>query len=361
MSDDQDESEDESEGTAGAGAAVDDPLAALQEKLKELSTAYELVVKNSHQLSKLTTELESGSSKGASAGTKPKEKFALLKLTLGAMVKVSKSARLQGVAIIPYVMLFFIQAAEEFMVQARGTERRWSRALQHEHSLRLQLQENMEALANQMHGLEDEARLSVFPLTSDAAPLGVDASSFDEVAGEVGAEVKGKKPAMELDRGQSDSDDDDKFFDAPEIFAEELKRATDKGPTLPFNRCMLEGSAVGHRRNISTISVNDSTAMISTSDSDVREKLPQVSSDRRMVVSVILLVQLTFSNTLCQVPAGPSPSFLENASVPTLAVRRTTIPPKPSHKLNLWSVMKNCIGKDLSKIPMPVSMPIAAS
>lgn len=35
--------------------------------------------------------------------------------------------------------------------------------------------------------------------------------------------------------------------------------------------------------------------------------------------------------------------------------RRTRIPDKPNYSLNLWSIMKNCIGKELSKIPMPVS------
>lgn len=35
--------------------------------------------------------------------------------------------------------------------------------------------------------------------------------------------------------------------------------------------------------------------------------------------------------------------------------RRTKVPEKPIHPLNLWSIIKNCIGKDLSKIPMPVN------
>ena len=35
--------------------------------------------------------------------------------------------------------------------------------------------------------------------------------------------------------------------------------------------------------------------------------------------------------------------------------RRNWITEKPNISLNLWSVMKNCIGKELSKIPMPVS------
>ncbi|XP_041692304.1 oxysterol-binding protein 2-like isoform X3 [Coregonus clupeaformis] len=35
--------------------------------------------------------------------------------------------------------------------------------------------------------------------------------------------------------------------------------------------------------------------------------------------------------------------------------RRSHIPDKPNYSLNLWSIMKNCIGKELSKIPMPVN------
>uniref|UniRef100_A0A0M3K554 Oxysterol-binding protein n=1 Tax=Anisakis simplex TaxID=6269 RepID=A0A0M3K554_ANISI len=35
--------------------------------------------------------------------------------------------------------------------------------------------------------------------------------------------------------------------------------------------------------------------------------------------------------------------------------RRTRIPDRPQVSLNLWSIMRNCIGKELSKIPMPVN------
>uniref|UniRef100_A0A914HRP5 Oxysterol-binding protein n=1 Tax=Globodera rostochiensis TaxID=31243 RepID=A0A914HRP5_GLORO len=36
--------------------------------------------------------------------------------------------------------------------------------------------------------------------------------------------------------------------------------------------------------------------------------------------------------------------------------RRTSVPPKPqSHGLNLWSIMRNCIGKELTRIPIPVN------
>ena len=35
--------------------------------------------------------------------------------------------------------------------------------------------------------------------------------------------------------------------------------------------------------------------------------------------------------------------------------RRTKVPEKPNISFSLWSIMKNCIGKDLSKIPVPVN------
>uniref|UniRef100_A0A3Q2Y3L3 Oxysterol-binding protein n=1 Tax=Hippocampus comes TaxID=109280 RepID=A0A3Q2Y3L3_HIPCM len=50
---------------------------------------------------------------------------------------------------------------------------------------------------------------------------------------------------------------------------------------------------------------------------------------------------------------GPFTHFLPLLS--DTQTRRSRIPDKPNYSLNLWSIMKNCIGKDLSKIPMPVN------
>ncbi|CAJ0597352.1 unnamed protein product [Cylicocyclus nassatus] len=52
-------------------------------------------------------------------------------------------------------------------------------------------------------------------------------------------------------------------------------------------------------------------------------------------------------------------SFMSNNSIKNRAragrERRTTVPDRPDLPINLWSIMKNCIGKELSKIPMPVN------
>uniref|UniRef100_A0A3Q1AP66 Oxysterol-binding protein n=1 Tax=Amphiprion ocellaris TaxID=80972 RepID=A0A3Q1AP66_AMPOC len=46
---------------------------------------------------------------------------------------------------------------------------------------------------------------------------------------------------------------------------------------------------------------------------------------------------------------------MDDQSLEPVRQRRTRIPDKPNYYLNLWSIMKNCIGKELSKIPMPVN------
>lgn len=80
-----DASDSQSEFEDGAGGGSHDPLAALREKLKGLSAAYDLIVKNSQQLLKFANEWEES---GAISDVKPKEKFALFKITAAAMVKV---------------------------------------------------------------------------------------------------------------------------------------------------------------------------------------------------------------------------------------------------------------------------------
>ena len=49
-----------------------------------------------------------------------------------------------------------------------------------------------------------------------------------------------------------------------------------------------------------------------------------------------------------------NPESPHSQEVEPVRKRRSHIPDKPNYSLNLWSIMKNCIGKELSKIPMPV-------
>ena len=83
--------QDESDGGSGdedvAEGGRGNPVTAMQEKLKELSAAHDLVIKNNTQLVKQIAEIEGGMVSGASLA-KLKEKLALFKLTSDAMAKV---------------------------------------------------------------------------------------------------------------------------------------------------------------------------------------------------------------------------------------------------------------------------------
>lgn len=160
----------------------------------------------------------------------------------------------------------------------------------------------MEALANQMHGLEDEARQSVqgilpslhtvsfhgSALSSPSSKVvtASDVLQIKETTSKMKTSVSGSEGLDDHDGGFGGGydSDEDKFFDAPEISAKDWAEehsipAPEQQPSQSFS--------VGHRRSFSTTSVNDTSSMKCVSDSDVKEKLPQISSDRKMSVSLI--------------------------------------------------------------------------
>ena len=72
----------------------------------------------------------------------------------------------------------------------------------------------------------------------------------------------------------------------------------------------------------------------------------------RTVISILCSLQLKPSSRTLP----PQESNGQQKSSDTKRLHRTRVPDKPNYPLNLWSIMKNCIGKELSKIPMPVCM-----
>lgn len=110
-----------------------------------------------------------------------------------------------------------------------------------------------------------------------------------------------KQTELKNDIDEDASDEDDEFVDASDkAFAVEV--------------------VTGHKKNLSTASSASIASTISFRDEPL-----EPSKD----------------------PSAKKKNFKR--------VCRSKIPEKPNYSLNLWSIMKNCIGKDLSKIPMPVN------
>ncbi|KAM4603734.1 oxysterol-binding protein 1 isoform 2-T2 [Polymixia lowei] len=185
-----------------------------------------------------------------------------------------------------------INACRDFLALAQTHSKRWQKALQVERDQRVRLEETLEQLAKQHNHLERAFRgATVFP-----------PSLSNPAIDSKGSGGSGKGDA-------SDEDDENEFFDAMEDPAEFI--------TVPADPKY-------HRRSGSNVS--------------------GLSSELGMDDQSLDEQSLT-SN-------AESPQPLE---VEPLRQRRTRIPDKPNYSLNLWSIMKNCIGKELSKIPMPVN------
>lgn len=275
-------------------------------------------------------------------------------------------------------MCVFSQSANEFVQLAQTTEKSWKRALQHEHNVRVQLEENLETLAKQMHGLEREAKrasttqemeesreltltgstafvpsgpvyprqtqisttTSVSPVNGSNLPDGNHEFSPPQDQLQATAEPR----AVKLDN-EDDDDDEDKFFDALE--------ATEVHVQLP-----VSSEQRGHKRTESAVSVNEASLAPTELATVPLENLPTMNPDRTMTVSSVVfhcLIIALFTCIYLKPPVAPTANFL-SVTGPTIANRRVSIPPRPNARINLWSIMKNCIGKELTKIAMPVSI-----
>ncbi|XP_055511190.1 oxysterol-binding protein 2-like isoform X2 [Leucoraja erinacea] len=188
-----------------------------------------------------------------------------------------------------------INACRDFLELAETHSRKWQRALQYEREQRLRLEETIEQLAKQHNSLERACR------GAPALP-----SSSTELS-------NASKARTRLVKGEtSDEDEETEYFDAMESAPDFITVTTD--PTE-------------HRRTGSNVSATSS------------EQTETWNLDSQGF----------------DLPHQASSSTSANRTVKLNRKRRTHIPEKPNYSLNLWSIMKNCIGKELSKIPMPVN------
>ncbi|KAG7249309.1 hypothetical protein CRUP_002638, partial [Coryphaenoides rupestris] len=184
-----------------------------------------------------------------------------------------------------------INACRDFLGLAQTHSKRWQKALQVERDQRVRLEETLEQLAKQHNHLERAFRGATVLPPSLSNPAMDNKGSSDSGKGDA-----------------SDEDDENEFFDAMED---------------PASFITVPADPKYHRRSGSNASG------VSCSDLGLDDQ----SFD---------------DQSLASNPESPQPLEVE-----PVRQRRTRVPDKPNYSLNLWSIMKNCIGKELSKIPMP--------
>lgn len=203
-----------------------------------------------------------------------------------------------------------INACTDYLSTAQTQGHKWSKMLQHEREQKLHLEEMVEQLARQHSHLE-------------------------QAAAHQGQRSHG---ANALVTSPSD-DEENEFYDAQE------------GASIASNEdnsfiLKIPGPKSSQHRDLS----NDEDDRSSSEGEDYKSQQVLVVSENNDNQQYLMS-----SDATDRVSIHSSSSLtLLNQKNP-LKKRRMKVPEKPNHPLNLWSIIKNCIGKDLSKIPMPVN------
>ncbi|XP_071480214.1 oxysterol-binding protein 1-like isoform X2 [Diadema antillarum] len=201
-----------------------------------------------------------------------------------------------------------INACADFLELAQTHGRKWQKAIHYEQTQRLRLEETIETLAKQHNSLEQACR---------------EANSQDK-----------PKSNSEVRKDEHSDDEDNEFFDA----VDKLEFTT----TVKLPRDNLSK----HRRTASggSVASTDSIGVIGRSGED-----PEASSEEEMQPEAMVKVHTADDG-------NDLPNRWPRPKAPqTARQRRKKIPEKPNQSLSLWSIIKNCIGKELSRIPMPVN------
>ncbi|XP_071263282.1 oxysterol-binding protein 1-like isoform X2 [Salvelinus alpinus] len=184
-----------------------------------------------------------------------------------------------------------INACRDFLALAQAHSKRWQKALHSERDQRIRLEETLEQLAKQHNHLERAFRGATVLPLSQSNPA---------LNSKISGSAKGDA---------SDEDDENEFFDAMEDPAGFITVPADP----KYHRSGSNISGLSAETGIDDQSLCDEQSL------------------------------------------GSNPESPQSLEVEPVRKRRTKIPDKPNYSLNLWSIMKNCIGKELSKIPMPVN------
>ncbi|XP_043239908.1 oxysterol-binding protein 1-like isoform X2 [Amphibalanus amphitrite] len=268
-------------------------ISTLNAKLEDLQTCHDLIAKHASTLHRSLADLENTeSTQEVTAKVKQvNERATLFRITSTAMIKACADYR--------------------DLVQTHG--RKWQRMFQHEREQRSRLEQMVEQLARQHSHLEQEAKQH-----------------------EVNKQLSKKDS---LTGAASIQSSDDEFEDAADDFGSHFTVA------VPTN----------HKRSGSNVSQT----------SEGRDKLPNESDssneeDNSEMIGVIAHKPSKQKRARDgEAGNGDSPpafsAEMTHKPGKSARKRRTTIPEKPNYPLNLWSIMKNSIGKELTKIPVPVN------
>ncbi len=216
-----------------------------------------------------------------------------------------------------------INASAEFIELCQGHGRKWQKLLTNERENRQRLEDMVEQLAKQHSHLENMVRKET--------------AEHDENKDGDGQPtvMRSKSPTSGNGLGTTiNSDDDEELFED----------AIDDETAICFHIPVPPT----HRRTSSEESHNFKSESSSRDHDELTE-----SEDERKKEETFNVVQRKINPEDEGQGRGEDKSFGLKKDIKVK--RRSRIPDRPNISFSLWSIMKNCIGKDLSRIPIPVN------
>lgn len=267
----------------------------LTERLENLRTCSDLISKHGLALQRALADLESGDDL-ANRSKIVNERATLFRITSNAM----------------------INACSDYLKTAESQGLKWSKMLQHEREKRQSLEEMVEQLAKQHTQLEQAAH-RIMPNTQNTPVLKADDSLY-------------------LKYSATSDDDDIEFYDAQEDnFSIKDEAVEDSSFILKIQTRRLSRDRTGSSSESEEVKAETKQVLVVPENDQTA--LPECKTEMDSQIQTVLPGRFGSTLSLNRV--------IKN--------RRTRVPDKPNYPLNLWSIMKNCIGKELSKIPMPVN------
>lgn len=292
----------------------------LTERLENMRTCYDLITKHGAALQRALNDLESNEEESLASRTKiVNERATLFRITSNAM----------------------INAGNDYLRSAESQGHKWSKMLHHEREQRQRLEEIIEQMAKQQSQMEQAA---VFVRRNKPLPM---SSSSTMVCMTPGA------PGTNLT-----SDDETEFYDAEEY-------GYDRTGDSPIDSTFI--LKLNKRRSSSEDQVGSEGHTGSSSESDEQRRTIQTVQQVCLISAARVASGGDDNNgDKLNEPSKSQTDLMRSSRASAnraskmgnkcgLVNRRTRVPDKPNHSVNLWSIMKNCIGKDLSKIPMPIN------
>ncbi|KAL0119237.1 hypothetical protein PUN28_009669 [Cardiocondyla obscurior] len=279
----------------------------LTRRLDDLQACNDLMLKQGSALQRALTDLEMLEPPSFELAAKFKivsERATLFRIAANAMINTSS----------------------DYLQLAQQQEPKWKKMLQHERDQKVRIEKMVEQLARQHSHLEEAAQHANLPSTT---PAGGHRPSHPAIA---------TSPS-------EDEEDNAEFYDAQESDTFTLTIPTSNSISHGRDRTDSQGSDDG------SSSEGDPTPL-PVSDSTGAESFLIVTDSTVAQTPSSVRIADDLDNTTWRSNNGSNSTGMTTISK---RKRRIRVPDKPNYPLNLWSIMKNCIGKDLSKIPMPVN------